>query len=72
VRGGRGRGRPGLPAALSCVVLTAGLTLAGCSGVINQPPYTPEELAQECARGGGVYRGYVGNGYCEYQSPGFL
>jgi hypothetical protein len=70
MRGGRGRTRPGLSAALLCLV--AGLTLAGCSGVINQPPYTPEELAQECARTGGVFRGFIGNGYCEYQSPGFL
>jgi hypothetical protein len=32
----------------------------------------PEEMAATCQRDGGVWRGFIGEGYCEYQSPGFL
>ena len=50
----------------------AALSLTGCGGVIP-PTYTIEEMAARCTRDGGVWRGFVGyEGYCEYQSPGFL
>lgn len=54
-----------------CLAVTP-LVLAGCSSVPLGPTYTPAELAQKCERNGGVWRSFVGDGYCEHQSPGFL
>jgi hypothetical protein len=48
------------------------LVLAGCSSVPFGPAYTSDELAWQCQRSGGVWRSFVGDGYCEYQGPGFL
>lgn len=54
-------------------LLAAALWLPGCALGTIPPTYTPEELAMTCARNGGVWRAFVGpDGYCEYQSPGFL
>ena len=53
--------------------LVAALFLpSGCGTLPIPPTYTIEELAAKCAREGGVWRSFVGEGYCEYQSPGFI
>ena len=60
---------------LGCCLLAAAMWLPGCAALSgNIPPtYTPEELAMTCIRNGGVWRAFVSpDGYCEYQSPGFL
>jgi hypothetical protein len=54
-----------------CLALTA-LVLGGCSSVSMGRAYSPDELAWQCQRNGGVWRSFVGDGYCEIQSPGFL
>ena len=54
-----------------CLAVTS-LVLAGCGSVAFGPTYTPDELAWQCQRSGGVWRSFVGDGYCEYQGPGFL
>jgi len=53
-------------------LLAVALSSAGCAMGMIPPTYSPEELAATCQRNGGVWRGYIGEGYCEYQSPGFL
>ena len=45
---------------------------SGCGTVPIPPTYTIEELAAKCTREGGVWRAFVGEGYCEHQSPGFI
>ena len=60
---------------LGCSLLAAAMWLPGCAALMGSipPTYTPEELAMTCTRNGGVWRWFVGpDGYCEYQSPGFL
>jgi len=61
--------RAGRVAAL-CLAL-ASLMVAGCSMPMGAT-VTPDELAWQCQRNGGVWRSFVGDGYCEIQSPGFL
>jgi predicted small lipoprotein YifL len=56
-------------------VLLLGLAvtiLAGCGSTARPPLYTPEELRATCERQGGWWRPSILDGYCEYQSPGFL
>jgi hypothetical protein len=58
---------------LAALCLVAVLPLvSGCGSVAIQRPYTTDELARICSRGGGVWRPHVADGYCEYQSPGFM
>jgi hypothetical protein len=57
---------------LGLLLLCVTTWLAGCSSVPIPPTYTIEELAARCSRDGGVWRSFVGDGYCEHQSPGFL
>ena len=60
---------------LGCCLLAAAMWLPGCAAMRGSipPTYTPDELAMICIRNGGVWRAFVGpEGYCEYQSPGFL
>ena len=59
---------------LGCCLLAVATWLPGCAAMGTiAPTYTPEELAMICMRNGGVWRAFVGpDGYCEYQSPGFL
>ena len=56
-------------------VLLLGLAVAllvGCGGPPRPPLYTPEELRATCERQGGWWRPNILDGYCEYQTPGFL
>jgi hypothetical protein len=48
------------------------IVLAGCGGTARAPLYTPEELGVTCERQGGWWRPNILDGYCEYQSPGFM
>ena len=58
--------------AVGCLLFVAALS-SGCAGMPFPPTYTIEEMAARCIRDGGVRRGFVGyDGYCEYQSAGFL
>ena len=58
---------------LAALSLLATLLLtSGCGNVAIERPYTTEDLARNCIRNGGVWRPFVGEGYCEYPSPGFL
>jgi len=58
---------------VAVVGLVAALVLpSGCGTLPIPSTYTIEELAAKCAREGGVWRSFVGEGYCEYQSPGFI
>jgi hypothetical protein len=56
----------------ACCLLGVALWLPGCALGTIPATYSPEEMAATCQRNGGVWRGFVGEGYCEYQSPGFL
>jgi hypothetical protein len=70
----RATGRSLLRRAL--VAVLAG-TLCGCASLASQT-YYPEgwtreqQAAWECTRTGGWWRPNIAEGYCEYQSPGFL
>jgi|RhiMetdeSRZDD1v2_1073273.scaffolds.fasta_scaffold957699_2 hypothetical protein len=60
---------------LGCCLIAAAMWLPGCAAMTGSipPTYTTEELAMTCMRNGGVWRAFVSpDGYCEYQSPGFL
>jgi hypothetical protein len=46
--------------------------LVGCGGTPRPPLYTPEELRATCERQGGWWRPNILDGYCEYQSPGWM
>ena len=56
----------------ACCLIGVAMWLPGCALGTIPPTYSPEEMAATCQRNGGVWRGFVGEGYCEYQSPGFL
>jgi len=52
------------------IVLALSLAfLLGCGSATIPPPYTPEELKQQCQRQGGWWRDdNLRGGFCEYQS----
>jgi hypothetical protein len=47
--------------------------LLGCGTARIEPPYTEVELKAICERRGGWWHdGTIREGFCEYQTPGFL
>src|SRR5262245_40953024 len=61
-----------LESCLGSCLLGVALWLSGCASGVIPPTYTPEELAATCERTGGVWRRFVGEGYCEYRGGDFL